>query len=359
MVFTSDDGWYTDPRLSSGNRVRTNSSYNWTTATYFEAVSGPPTCVRTIFLGDRGPSAVWDAASAAVRTPVKGELNLAPQGLGFLVVGNYIADSRVFYCPSVGGSMPVPPNKYCPQYDPASWIGAAKSIGDLQRGAGGFDAKSILYGDWKAPYLPHWHTSRDACRAILCDYAYRNTPVSVPGYARPWGWDHAYSADKWPKQIVGGTKPGVPTFIACPPFKTQKLLGGRAIVADSFGRGHPGLTSLRHDVPVGDGFYAHREGYNVLYGDWHVKWYGDPQEVLMWSLVNYDDTVANGLMGWFWGSQSLSTAQSGLGWWWWGDVGVPFVYAGSYDFHHFRGSGTHAWHMLDNNAGIDLDPHAP
>ncbi len=27
--------------------------------------------------------------------------------------------------------------------------------------------------------------------------------------------------------------------------------------------------------------YAHEEGYNVLYGDLHVAWYGDPDEKIM------------------------------------------------------------------------------
>lgn len=33
---------------------------------------------------------------------------------------------------------------------------------------------------------------------------------------------------------------------------------------------------------MGEGYYAHREGYNVLYGDWHVKWYGDPPQRYIW-----------------------------------------------------------------------------
>ena len=28
--------------------------------------------------------------------------------------------------------------------------------------------------------------------------------------------------------------------------------------------------------------YAHRDGYNVLFGDWSAKWYGDPQSRIMW-----------------------------------------------------------------------------
>ena len=32
----------------------------------------------------------------------------------------------------------------------------------------------------------------------------------------------------------------------------------------------------------GKGWYAHREGYNVLYGDWSARWYGDPRQELLW-----------------------------------------------------------------------------
>jgi hypothetical protein len=43
---------------------------------------------------------------------------------------------------------------------------------------------------------------------------------------------------------------------------------------------------------MGSGFYAHRDGYNVLYGDSSVKWYGDPQQrILYWPWVDEQNAV--------------------------------------------------------------------
>jgi len=60
----------------------------------------------------------------------------------------------------------------------------------------------------------------------------------------------------------------VKTNSKCPPFKTQRWLGGRALVSDNIQKG------VLVDVP-GAGFYTHKDGYNVLYGDYHAQWYGD------------------------------------------------------------------------------------
>jgi prepilin-type processing-associated H-X9-DG protein len=35
-------------------------------------------------------------------------------------------------------------------------------------------------------------------------------------------------------------------------------------------------------VIPGDGIFAHRQGYNVLYGDGSARWQGDPQGTLIW-----------------------------------------------------------------------------
>ncbi len=37
---------------------------------------------------------------------------------------------------------------------------------------------------------------------------------------------------------------------------------------------------------VGNGINAHREGYNVLYGDWSAKWWGDPQQKITTAQVS-------------------------------------------------------------------------
>jgi hypothetical protein len=77
-------------------------------------------------------------------------------------------------------------------------------------------------------------------------------------------------------------------------FRTQKELAGRALVTDTWSKGTP-LDATGRDVSAYDetaianaatvagmGMAGHQEGYNVLYGDWSAKWYGDPQQRLIW-----------------------------------------------------------------------------
>jgi hypothetical protein len=64
-------------------------------------------------------------------------------------------------------------------------------------------------------------------------------------------------------------------------FKTQKILGGHAIVSDMFDRWRD--TNKPATTYPGAGIMAHRDGYNVLYGDWSAKWYGDPQQSIIYT----------------------------------------------------------------------------
>jgi len=72
------------------------------------------------------------------------------------------------------------------------------------------------------------------------------------------------------------TKPLVRFEDGKPPFKTQRLLGSRALVSDTYSKWRDTET-----YEPGYGQYHHREGYNLLYGDWSAKWYGDPQQRFM------------------------------------------------------------------------------
>ena len=74
----------------------------------------------------------------------------------------------------------------------------------------------------------------------------------------------------------------------CPPFKTRKILGARAIVTDSFSNrvfkdaSNYNRTAGDDDPVPGMGNHVHREGYNALYGDGSVRWLGDPQGEILW-----------------------------------------------------------------------------
>ena len=133
-----------------------------------------------------------------------------------------------------------------------------------------------------------------------------------------------------------------------PAFKTQKLLGGRALVSDAFGRGHSqSFSSLYTTAQAewGDGWYSHREGYNVLYGDWHAKWYGDPkQRYIWWPEITPTDAAYQTSI-----NILANTQRSGIAWFQPEDGG-----SWTLQYDAIRDSGTYAWHVLDTAANVDV-----
>ena len=74
-----------------------------------------------------------------------------------------------------------------------------------------------------------------------------------------------------------------------PPRKTQKMLGDRTIVMDRWGqRGWNQLNPPNETAATGgayypgDGFYGHKDGYNILYGDASCRWYSDLNQKWIW-----------------------------------------------------------------------------
>ena len=384
-----DDGFYLDPKLQAAGmssnqyRVRTNSTWYGDPSPLSTAYDrpcksfwgwdGPLAKFRTIFLGDKANAGWGNDGNAGRRnaTPTD-ELNMAPAGLGYLVESGYVGDARVFYCPSVGGNMP---NVWC--YG-TSWISgglvpfAAKSVSDIKVCAAGYDAKSIMYGNWRK--LPKYAEDRRRDgyasghgpskmyaplifkgHVLQSDYGYRNMPCSI-GYLHYAYPDTTNGHGELLKAYIRSTKPKVVAEVGCPPFKTQKLLGGRAIVSDSFGRpidylpvtagtDYSGTTS-RGDPNPGNGWYAHREGYNVLYGDWHVKWYGDPKGKYVWM-----EAQSAQRSHWYFsmGDEYASTETTGLLWY----ERMDGLDAGARE--RIQESSGYAWHILDMSAGIDME----
>ena len=201
-----------------------------------------------------------------------GMLKLAPTGMGLLMYTKAIEDAKVFYCPSAGGME----KKWYymhvgnPHDSIRDWLNA-----------GGTDPKTLTHGNWKKYY---WYVNSASCKgptaAVLSQYAYRNTAIVAPNA----GYNPAVDSI-----TVPFTRPRIPTNANCPPFKTQRRQQGRALVADSFAKGFGyraadgsfgGLT-----LQPGFGLYCHKDGYNVLYGDYHTSWFGDPeQRIIYWNL---------------------------------------------------------------------------
>ena len=174
------------------------------------------------------------------------DLARCPINLGFLMISGIIQDGMIFRCPSsgmAGGS--------------AIW----KKIG-------GCGPEALLYGydaggDKQQPH-------------VKGSYNYRNAAIDLNADAR---------------HVMPLTKPEVTAHPNCPPFKTQRILGARAVCCDSFDRTFVDGSQDDNVLP-GRGEYAHRDGYNVLYGDWHVSWFADPQRQIAWYWPEYRATGA-------------------------------------------------------------------
>ena len=303
-----DDGWYSNPRDGTQRISFAQGGYGYNcpatgAGSHGEVMgfNGPLVKHRTIYAGRQGDPC-WINKLDYDAVPA-GELQMGPVGLGFLVEGEYVPDARVFFCPSAGGSMPPDYMREGTSYT----YKAAVSIKDLQS-AGGYDHQSIAYGDWTR--LPNWGDGRDVYtagnlgyngKALQCDYHYRNVQISLPWWSvhddagEDLNGDPAATlATTGPVRFyIGYTKPKVMTAVGCATFKTQKLLKDRAIVSDTFTWQYAdyryisvsqGGTALyaSETLQPGYGRYAHSEGYNVLYGDWSAKWYGDPRKFILW-----------------------------------------------------------------------------
>ena len=250
-----------------------------------------------------------------------GGLKTAPVGLGYLLMQNYVGDSKSYLCPS-GDNMP------------ADWgaTGAFTRSNEL-KSLGEFNGNSLTQGTW--PATGNWQlASSGNAYGFQSHYNYRNVPttasgVDASGWATPW------------QVTFTNVKPTLTVDIGAPQFKTQKLLKGRALATDTFSK-----CELDTEVPIaekeaiGMGEYAHGEGYNVLYGDWHVKWSGDPQErYLYWNEVttgsNPNCVEGNAGLATVVRVDTRNTSGDG-------------VYSGSQNVEGFL-----AWHAFDVDAGVD------
>jgi len=230
-----------------------------------------------------------------------GELNCAPVGLGMLTSTGYVNDVRTLYCPSATNM-------------PADWLNADTGIKDATQdhtikvlpaniqdirvlGRGNYDAKTLTHGDIaKFTFntgLP-WRDSTPDSKsiAVLSTYNYRNAAVYPCGSPSKMTkkTDGTDLAAGWtlPHMVLPNARPQIAIDWLGPTFKTQKILGGRAIVSDSWSGDVKGLDGLSPGyggdpgLHFGKGWFAHKEGYNVLHGDWSAKWYGDPQRRLIY-----------------------------------------------------------------------------
>jgi len=280
---------YTDPSSAAGYDTLPMGQHTGNTQYYAQFYS------QTIAVGWRSHS-----------TSLPGRLNKAPVNLGLLARSGYLSDLRTLYCPTgtkFDYSCPAPlgSTRRALSYAGAAagpWpspglVGYGWVLSDLDamKSLGGWEPRALTHGDYRN--VAEVYESR----GIGCSYSYRNTAVK---FTADFGSHanqttaglHAWSDGATAFYAGAGYTP--PPHIVklenvAPAFKTQRTLGDKAIVADRSQK--PAKSGSDNSSPQpyyggalfpGDGVWGHRDGYNVLYGDGHAAWFGDPQQQMIW-----------------------------------------------------------------------------
>ncbi|HRU07557.1 MAG TPA: hypothetical protein P5137_17475, partial [Candidatus Brocadiia bacterium] len=267
-----------------------------------------------------------------------GLLNMAPMGLGMLATANYLSDTRLFYCPSASGMKST--YSRSSNANNTTYYGGW-SLGHWQQ-AGGFSGDVLQYGDWsKAPNISGQHM-------IFSNYAYRGAPLTlyIPWHSREDGRNAAMR--------LTGVKPDLIPRAGQPYFRTFRELGGRALVADVFGKGgtNDAMGVRRNDMWNYDqsaGYFsfalqAHRNMFNVLYGDGHTAGFGDPQETIAWHKQiegQYRHSIG---CNFYYGYQSADSSHRG-----------PFGRSLSDNHPRYSSSGPAIWHEFDLANRMDVE----
>ena len=332
---------------------------------------------RMIGGGEKGWPADMGAEGDGTRSElwVKGALNAMPNGIGMLLTAGYIGDARSFYCPSADG---MPPNfrkvlgkiyaGKVVDYNQVRFSSANDSIGAWQT-AGGYDGDTLHYGNWFERITAEG--SKGARSVILSHYAYRNVPLMAMYAWHEW-LEGPNPSDPTREIYLAGTKGRVYPSIMGPLFRTDKILGSRAIVSDAWDKGimfdgagnnfgknivsSPSETALH----PGYGVFAHRDAYNILYGDGSARIFNDPNESIVWHESGYELDVTQYQDSMSGNNRHGSTAWSGIPQTWTrktfvadnvGIAGEPL----SSDELIFANSDQGIWHEFDMYNGMDVD----
>ncbi len=269
----------------------------------------------------------------------------APYNLGWLLFCGYLADARSYYCPSQGDTRfgVVGANNSCYPWGQTYHKNCAPR--DWQS-AGGFDAATLTHGKWShvAQYpSPAWLGSMTDY-GVYSHYDYRSAMNGWNGQVR------GYAAYDYTNIPVWYVRPVIKMKIKEPRFVTDKRLGERAVVSDGFAKSFSGPYGDMQKYGAmpwlcpGQGFGHHQDGYNVLFGDGHSAWYGDPdQRIIYWWGP-----------GWIWqdgrNSSYLGYDTNGLD---------GASNSGNFDEMCYQNAGKHGanavFHQFDKQNGIDVN----
>jgi len=359
------------------------------------------TCLGSSTMGARrfGINSQCTEPLIRARFPATGSkgLKMSPNVMGWLLYTNCLPDARAFYCPSANDAAwkPSPRDRYNtanwqagdwqdgynawelgkhPRYDAVEanlyWNTTTKGWDSAGTGlpyaiwgvdpvadtlkswysAGGIDADTLVHGEWgrRAPAV-------GTCGfQVFGQYMYRNQEIRcisdqrnsyttsglVPGQDPIWGFYNCVAPF-----TIQFTSPAVMTQAGCPAFKTPRQLGNHALVSDSWLKG----TVV---TKPGFGAQAHKDGYNVLYGNYQTKYYGDAAGNIMywagrdgwlthksWSTNWYNPGLASTTTYWMAGQHEIWNSPCN-----WGELGV------------YASLEPLVWHNLDT--AVDVDTNA-
>ena len=326
-------------------------------------------CAPLTLSGDSGPEDQMCISFGANTDPSRrrvdedGILQAGPVGLGYLAAFGYLDDLRTFYCPS----WDFPLGRFNPSYiynllggyhcyydmyyngrspvgkGQVSNLAAAVSLGGLTGRhlthgnyyrAGRYGGISSGDGYYILNAGNAWHPTGGGASGMQSSYVYRNMPVHA---------EMGYPNDGTGRFPAHYSKPAVTTEVGCPLYKTQRRLGVRSFVADTFLRSERDVTSV---MTPGYGAYHHEDGYNVLYGDYHSAWYGDPEQRIMYftfgprtdGVTPSDPTAYNSIR--------VATAAGSA---------VDLTRSGDNGYTSGRAA---IWHLFDEKGGVDVGVEA-
>ena len=310
--------------------------------------SGGPTWTQFGFLMKNGNSPSW----------APGQLNMYPRGAGFYLFLGYFDTPSLFFCPTM------------PEVKPA-FVGDSAyvhyaSVQDI-KATGGDSRESWLYGNYNDPTGIHDITGYNASfnpvtsHGWMSSYCYR----MQPSFRR--NIEPSYVAQAL-KVGIPYTKPSIDHENTAPLFKTQKLLGNRVMMTDSWSRVAPYLDPTFYGAVdwgfvkmpsfpmprAAHGFYGHGagDGYNALYGDYSARWYGDAEKhILWWKTTLMTNTNTPGRLPD--GSEPVGSVEPSIGGSLHSTVWTQTPTSnGNASFQSFANLAV--WHAFDTVAGMDV-----
>ena len=321
-------------------------------SSYLQAISAG---FKVFSANDPGTGRAGGNTTKGYMNFLEGDINQAPVNLGVLLAEGTVPDATVLFCPSAETM----PDLHCWCTDGYAGDNTRDSIGAsnmlsrafmanmgvqaMKSNLGGTDKDALLRGRYEWSYYGFdgeagadvFHgagiTVAGQSRGTFSHYNYRNTPtIRKTGLGDGGG--------SGPGMLPGviytlrATKPKV-TFKGYEPyFNNERQLKGRAVVSDTFSVPWWAQSTDATMAP-GMAYWAHKEGYNVLYGDHSVQWYGDVNgQIMYWEPSGGADgcTISKNLMIW-------DDARVGNMYYW------P------------AGTSKLIWHLFDKHVNIDAD----